>query len=93
MTITQDPENNETRALLDMVDFSGKHVLEIGCGERRDRLGPRKSAHADGRADAGLRGQLVCQRRVGDEERGRPGSRRVGWFNPFRYGLLQFPLV
>ena len=29
----------------------------------------------------------------GDEERGRPGSRRVGWFNPFRYGLLQFPLV
>lgn len=30
-----DPENNETRALLDMVNFSGKHVLEIGCGDGR----------------------------------------------------------
>jgi 2-polyprenyl-3-methyl-5-hydroxy-6-metoxy-1,4-benzoquinol methylase len=30
-----DPENNETRALLDMVDFSGKNVLEIGCGDGR----------------------------------------------------------
>lgn len=30
-----DPENNETHALLDMVDFSGKNVLEIGCGDGR----------------------------------------------------------
>jgi 2-polyprenyl-6-hydroxyphenyl methylase/3-demethylubiquinone-9 3-methyltransferase len=35
MTITPDPENNETHALLEMVDFSGKHVLEIGCGDGR----------------------------------------------------------
>jgi len=35
MAITPDPENNETRALLDMVDFSGKQVLEIGCGDGR----------------------------------------------------------
>ena len=35
MMITQDPEDNETHALLDMVDFSGKHVLEIGCGDGR----------------------------------------------------------
>ena len=33
MAIRTDPENNETRALLDMVDFSGQHVLEIGCGD------------------------------------------------------------
>ena len=33
MTIRTDPENNETRALLDMVSFSGQHVLEIGCGD------------------------------------------------------------
>lgn len=33
--ITQDPENNEQRALLAMVDFKDKHVLEIGCGDGR----------------------------------------------------------
>lgn len=30
-----DPENYETRALLDIADFSNKHVLEIGCGDGR----------------------------------------------------------
>ena len=35
MTIQIDPENNETRALFDMADFSGQHVLEIGCGDGR----------------------------------------------------------
>ncbi len=35
MTIRTDPENNETRALLAMANFSGQHVLEIGCGDRR----------------------------------------------------------
>lgn len=33
--ITQDPENNERRALFEMVDFRDKHVLEIGCGDGR----------------------------------------------------------
>ena len=35
MTIRVDPENNETRALFDLADFSGQHVLEIGCGDGR----------------------------------------------------------
>jgi 2-polyprenyl-3-methyl-5-hydroxy-6-metoxy-1,4-benzoquinol methylase len=35
MTIRSDPENNEIRALFDLVGFSGKHVLEIGCGDGR----------------------------------------------------------
>ncbi len=35
MTVRVDPENNETRALLDLVDFRGQHVLEIGCGDGR----------------------------------------------------------
>ena len=30
-----DPENNESRALFDLADFSDKHVLEIGCGDGR----------------------------------------------------------
>jgi 2-polyprenyl-3-methyl-5-hydroxy-6-metoxy-1,4-benzoquinol methylase len=35
MTIRTDPENNETHALFEMVNFSGQHVLEIGCGDGR----------------------------------------------------------
>jgi 2-polyprenyl-3-methyl-5-hydroxy-6-metoxy-1,4-benzoquinol methylase len=30
-----DPENNETHALLALANLSGKHVLEIGCGDGR----------------------------------------------------------
>ena len=33
MATRTDPENKETRALLEMVNFSGQHVLEIGCGD------------------------------------------------------------
>ncbi len=35
MAIRVDPENNESRALFDLADFSGKRVLEIGCGDGR----------------------------------------------------------
>lgn len=35
MGIRIDPENNETLALFDMVNFSGQRVLEIGCGNGR----------------------------------------------------------
>jgi len=35
MTIRVDPENNESRALFDLVAFSGQRVLEIGCGDGR----------------------------------------------------------
>jgi 2-polyprenyl-3-methyl-5-hydroxy-6-metoxy-1,4-benzoquinol methylase len=36
MTIQRDPENNETRELSRLYpDFSGRSVLEIGCGEGR----------------------------------------------------------
>ena len=35
MAIRIDPENTETNALFEMVNFSGQHVLEIGCGDGR----------------------------------------------------------
>jgi 2-polyprenyl-3-methyl-5-hydroxy-6-metoxy-1,4-benzoquinol methylase len=35
MAIRLDPENNETRALFDLADFTGRQVLEIGCGDGR----------------------------------------------------------
>ncbi|MFQ5943246.1 MAG: class I SAM-dependent methyltransferase [Anaerolineales bacterium] len=35
MTVILDPENNETRALLEYADFEGKYVLEIGAGDGR----------------------------------------------------------
>ena len=35
MMIRIDPEKNETRALFDMLNFSGQRVLEIGCDDGR----------------------------------------------------------
>ncbi len=35
MTFIKDPEQNETKTLRRFVDFTGKRVLEIGCGEGR----------------------------------------------------------
>jgi 2-polyprenyl-3-methyl-5-hydroxy-6-metoxy-1,4-benzoquinol methylase len=35
MTIRLDPEENETRALFDLVDLGGRDVLEVGCGDGR----------------------------------------------------------
>ena len=35
MTRIKDPEQNETKNLHKFVDFAGKRVLEIGCGEGR----------------------------------------------------------
>ncbi|HEY5728489.1 MAG TPA: class I SAM-dependent methyltransferase [Anaerolineales bacterium] len=35
MTLIKDPEQNETKHLHKTVDFTGKRVLEIGCGEGR----------------------------------------------------------
>ncbi|HSD83269.1 MAG TPA: class I SAM-dependent methyltransferase [Anaerolineae bacterium] len=35
MPVLLDPEDTETKALLDYADFSGKCVLEIGCGDGR----------------------------------------------------------
>jgi len=35
MTIQKDAERNETEYLHRFVDFTGKRVLEVGCGEGR----------------------------------------------------------
>ena len=35
MTFQKDPERNETKYLHKFVNFTGKRVLEIGCGEGR----------------------------------------------------------
>lgn len=35
MPVRIDPEDTETDALHDYADFSGKRVLEIGCGDGR----------------------------------------------------------
>jgi 2-polyprenyl-3-methyl-5-hydroxy-6-metoxy-1,4-benzoquinol methylase len=46
MSVRIDPENNETRALFDLVDFTGRRVLEIGCGNGRLTWRyARKAAH------------------------------------------------
>jgi len=35
MPVLLDPEDTETKALHDYADFTGKRVLEIGCGDGR----------------------------------------------------------
>ena len=35
MPIRIDPQNNESQALFNLVDFKGQSVLEIGCGDGR----------------------------------------------------------
>jgi ubiquinone/menaquinone biosynthesis C-methylase UbiE len=35
MTLQKDPEKTETKYLNHFVDFAGKRVLEIGCGDGR----------------------------------------------------------
>jgi 2-polyprenyl-3-methyl-5-hydroxy-6-metoxy-1,4-benzoquinol methylase len=46
LTIRIDPEGNETRALFDLVEIEGRHVLEIGCGDGRlTRRYAHRAAH------------------------------------------------
>lgn len=33
--VTLDPEGVETRAIHDLIDFAGKDILEVGCGDGR----------------------------------------------------------
>jgi ubiquinone/menaquinone biosynthesis C-methylase UbiE len=35
MGVSIDPEGTETRVLHDLVDFAGKEVVEVGCGDGR----------------------------------------------------------
>lgn len=35
MPIHNDPEGNESKALAELVNFSGMRVLEVGCGDGR----------------------------------------------------------
>lgn len=35
MALTTDPKGLETRAMHDLIDFRGKDVLEVGCGDGR----------------------------------------------------------
>jgi ubiquinone/menaquinone biosynthesis C-methylase UbiE len=35
MTVLRDPEQAETQAIHDLIEFSGTDVLEVGCGDGR----------------------------------------------------------
>lgn len=35
MAIAVDPEDTQTRALFEVAELDGRHVLEIGCGDGR----------------------------------------------------------
>src|SRR5512143_2168800 len=69
MTIRLDPGNNETHALFEMVNFSGQHVLEIGCGDGRvtwlyaEKAGRVTAIDPSSKQIAGARKQLPIQLR------------------------------
>ena len=44
MTLQKDPERNESKYLHKFADFTGKRVLEVGCGEGRMTWQYAKSA-------------------------------------------------
>lgn len=35
MSVSFDPDGSETRVIHDLVDFEGKRVFEVGCGDGR----------------------------------------------------------
>lgn len=35
MSVQMDPEETETRVIHDLIDFAGKDVLDVGCGDGR----------------------------------------------------------
>jgi ubiquinone/menaquinone biosynthesis C-methylase UbiE len=75
MSVSLDPEEAETRAIHALIDFSGKDVLDVGCGDGRltwrfaqathSVLGidPSTEAIAAAKAStpAGLRGKVTFQ--------------------------------
>ena len=85
MTLRVDPERNEVRVLEDVLDWRGREVLEIGCGEGRltrrlAALGARVSAIDPDPA-------LVRAARRATTPKDRPRVRfRVG-----RAGRLEYP--
>jgi ubiquinone/menaquinone biosynthesis C-methylase UbiE len=46
MTVQKDAERNESKYLHKFADFSGKRVLEIGCGEGRLTWQYAKTTHS-----------------------------------------------
>ena len=45
MTVIVDPEGISTSTLLEHINFDGKRVFEIGCGEGRITLGHAHNAN------------------------------------------------
>ncbi|MBI4771711.1 MAG: class I SAM-dependent methyltransferase [Chloroflexi bacterium] len=62
MTMRRDPEGLETRTLLEYVDFAGRRVLEIGCGE--GRLTARLAPHVAALVGIDLDPDRLCEART-----------------------------
>ena len=68
-----DPEEVETRVIHDLIDFVGKDVLEIGCGEGRMTW-----RFADVAASgACLRPRRFCHRHGPQTDSGRPQGQAI----------------
>lgn len=61
MTLQKDPERNEAKYLHRFADFTGKRVLEVGCGEGRMTWQYAKSARTTVGIDTDLNGLRVAR--------------------------------
>jgi ubiquinone/menaquinone biosynthesis C-methylase UbiE len=61
MSFQKDPEKNETKFLRKLVDFTNKHVLEVGCGEGRLTWRYARSASRVNGIDPDLNAVRVAQ--------------------------------
>jgi ubiquinone/menaquinone biosynthesis C-methylase UbiE len=93
MPLVIDPAGNEIRALRHLLEWSGKRVLEIGCGDGRltlrlDRFGPRSIEAIDPDAE-----RIRMARRGQPKETRGHIHYRVGQAESLKYPEEAFDIV
>ena len=93
MTLVVDPAGNEIRALLKAMEWTGKRVLEIGCGEGRLtlRLAAFRPGHIEALDPDGARLRLA--RKDLPARYGKRITYHLGHAEKLRYPKDQFDIV
>ena len=87
MAVRIDPEKNESRALFELADFTGRRVLELGCGDGRLTWRYAERAAQVTAIDPSAAAIATAQEDLPEELRGRVAFRNVA-FDDFAAGTL-----